>query len=92
MAAISQTTFVSAFSWIHIYTNITLNCVRFGPIDNISALVQMKAWRRIWTNVGKLYWRKDASLGLNELNMTAYSIDSISQSQQGIGIWFDAFY
>ena len=39
MAAIFQTTFSNAFSWISI--KIYLKCVPQGPINNIPALVQI---------------------------------------------------
>ena len=48
MAAISQTTFSKAFSWmkIVIFWWISLKLVPQGPINNIPALVQIMAWRR----------------------------------------------
>ena len=45
MADISQT-FSNAFSWIKIAIQISLRFVPEGPINNISALVQIMAWRR----------------------------------------------
>ena len=48
MAAISQTTFSNAFSLMKIYMiQISLNFVPKGPINNISALVQVMAWHRL---------------------------------------------
>ena len=49
MAAIFQTTFSHAFSWMKIYEfrkKISLTFVPKGPIENIPALVQLMAWRR----------------------------------------------
>ena len=48
MAAISQTMFSNAFSWMEIYVSIkmSLKFVPKGPINNISALGQIMAWRR----------------------------------------------
>ena len=44
-----------------------------GPIDNKSALVQVMAPTRrqaiIWTNAALVYWRIDAALGEDELNI-----------------------
>ena len=45
MDAISQTTFSSTFSWIPI--KISLKFVPKGRINNIPALVQIMAWRRL---------------------------------------------
>ena len=69
MAAISQTTFSSAFSSmkkkLH---NISLKYVPKGRIDNMAALVQIMTWRRrgiIWTNDGYFtdaYMRHTASM------------------------------
>ena len=42
--AISQTTFSNAFSWMKIF-EYRLKFVPKGPINNISALVQIMAWR-----------------------------------------------
>ena len=49
MAAILQTTFLNAFSWMKSFVfrfKISLKLVPKGPIDNQSALVQVMAWRR----------------------------------------------
>ena len=47
MAATSQTTFSSAFSWMKIYKfRLGLKFVPKDPINNIAALVQIIAWRR----------------------------------------------
>ena len=49
MAAIFQTTFSNAFSWMKMYEffiEISLKFVPQGPINNIPALVQIMAWRR----------------------------------------------
>ena len=50
MAAIFQTTFSNAFSWmkidIWISIKFSLKFVPKGPIDNIPASVQLMAWRR----------------------------------------------
>ena len=53
MDAISQTIFSIAFSWIFLNENIllpikiSLKFVLKGPINNIPALVQIMAWRRL---------------------------------------------
>ena len=50
MAAISQTLFSNAFSWMKKYCiliNISLKFVPKGPINNIPALVQIMAWCQI---------------------------------------------
>ena len=52
MAAISQTTLSNAFLWIKIEKycisiKISQKFVPKGPIDNIPAMVQIMAWRRI---------------------------------------------
>ena len=47
MAAISQTTFSNAFSWMKILIEISLKFVPRVPINNIPALVQIMAWRRL---------------------------------------------
>ena len=52
MAAIFQTTFSNAFSWMKMYENvwisinISLKFVPRGPINNILTLVQVMAWHR----------------------------------------------
>ena len=49
MAAIFQTTFSDAFSWMKMYgfsIKISLKFVPNGPINNIPALVQIMAWRQ----------------------------------------------
>ena len=76
MAAISQTTFWNAFSWMKLWISlkISLKFVPKGPINNIPTLVQVMAWFRpgdnwqaiIWTNGGRLtdaYLHCSASLG-----------------------------
>ena len=52
---------------VEILIKIPLKFVQKGPIDNISALVQIMAWRR--TNDGLDWWRICPSLGLNELSL-----------------------
>ena len=51
--------------WISI--EISLKFVPKSPINNIPALVQIMAWRRPGDKPLLDYWRKYASLGLNEL-------------------------
>ena len=48
MAAIIQTTFSNAFSWMNVWISIeiSLKLVPKGPINNIPSLVQIMAWRR----------------------------------------------
>ena len=68
MAAISQTTLSSTFSWkknVRISIKISLKFVHKSPIDSIPALFQRMAWRRpgnkalseavmvSWSNDGK---------------------------------------
>ena len=45
MAAISETTFSNAFSWVNFRLKFSLKFVPKGPIKNIQALVQIMAWR-----------------------------------------------
>ena len=48
MAAISQTVFPDALSWIKVFfIKISLKFVPKGPIDKNPALVQIMAWRPI---------------------------------------------
>ena len=47
----------------YISIKISLKFVPKGPFNNISELVQIIAWHRS----DLVYWRKYASLGLNEL-------------------------
>ena len=49
MATILQTTVSNAFSWMKMYAFrlMSLKFVPKGPIDNITALVQIMAWRRL---------------------------------------------
>ena len=57
------------FEWISI--KIPLKFVPKGPINNISAYVQIIAWRRqaiIWTNDDPVHRRIYATLGGDELN------------------------
>ena len=75
IAAISQTTLLNAFSWIKL-SEFWLKFHQVGPkgsINNISSLVQIKAWRRLghYLNQWWLYYRRIhvyAFLGLNELS------------------------
>ena len=46
MAAVSQTTFSNAFSWTKCMIKISLKFVTNGPINKISAFVQIMVWRR----------------------------------------------
>ena len=76
MAAISQTIFSDAFSWMEscILIKISLKFVPKGPTDYNPALffldnglVTNKRQTIIWTNAGPIYWRIYAALGGNEL-------------------------
>ena len=76
MAAVSQTTFSSAFLWMKMFKFlwISLKFVSKGPIDNIPALVQIMAWRWHTTSHYLKQWWLDyrrifAALRLNELNL-----------------------
>ena len=56
---------------VSIPINISLTFVPNGPVDNIPALVQLMAWCRpgdkpLSETMMLFYWRKYASLGLNE--------------------------
>ena len=62
--------FLSENAWISI--KISLKFVPGGPINNIPALVRRQAI--IWTNDGLVHWRKNASLDLKELTVTATGI------------------
>ena len=84
MAAISQTTFSNAFSWMKMFEfpiKISLKFVPKGPINYISALVQIMAWRRPGdkplseTMMVRLLTHIYASLGLNEFKGIAYTWD-----------------
>ena len=68
---ISKYIFLNENYWIS--NNVSLKCVPYGPIDNVSSLVQVLAWHRIpiiWTNYILVYWCMYASLRLNEVIMT----------------------
>ena len=50
MTAISQKTFSSEFSWMKIHEisiKMSLKFIPNGPINNIQALFQIMAWRRL---------------------------------------------
>ena len=69
-AAIFQTTFSNAFSWMKMFefrSKISLKFIPKGPINNIPSLVQVMAWRHYLNQWWLVYWRIYASLGLNEL-------------------------
>ena len=55
MTDILQTTFSNAFAWMEIFFfyKMSLKYVPYGLVDNMAALAQIMAWRR---------------LGLNDLN------------------------
>ena len=58
-------------------TNIALNSIPNGQINNTPALVQMMSWRRpsgkpLSESLLLIYWRMYASLGLNEPSNTVY--------------------
>ena len=62
MATIFQTAFSSAFSWMKMYEfRLRFHSSLYGPINNISALVQIMAWCQIGTEP------------LSEPNMTQFS-------------------
>ena len=82
MAAMSQTTFSSAFSWMKmfefrlninwsLFLRVQLMIFRYSSIDVDNGLTPSRRQAVIWTNDGSLYRRMYASLGLNELNITA---------------------
>ena len=77
MAAISQTLFWNAFSWMKMWEFVfSLKFVPKGSINNIPSLVQVMAWRRPGDKplseptLVSLLTHIYASLGLNELNET----------------------
>ena len=70
MDAIFKCIFVKENTWISI--DISLKFVPKGQINNISALVQIMAWRRpgnklLFEQIIFIYWDIYASLGLSEL-------------------------
>ena len=80
MAAISQTTYSNAYPWMKIVNfeknkkqnNNTEICSlgsnwQYGSIGSYNGLAPNRRQAIIWTNVSMLYWRINASLGLNEL-------------------------
>ena len=73
MAVIFQTTFWKGFSWMkNLYISIKIS-LKFVPINNIPASVQIKDWRRPGDNPylnqwWRVYWRIYVSLDLSELN------------------------
>ena len=71
MAAIFQTTFLNAFSWMKIYEFQLKFHWNKGPINNIPAFVQVMAWRRpgdkplsdpMMVKFTKAYMRHSASM------------------------------
>ena len=74
MAAISQTTFWSAFSWIKMYKFrlkfhwiLFLRVQQYSSIGSDDGLASTRRQAIIWTNDGLVYWCICASLSLNEL-------------------------
>ena len=63
----SKCIFLNENIWISIA--ILLMFVPRSPINNIPPLVQKMAWRRPGNKSLLVYWRTNASLGFNELNM-----------------------
>ena len=72
--AVLQTTFSNTLSWMKIYEFwliFSLKSVPKGPVNNISVLVQIMAWRRsgdkpLFEPMMVNYWSIYAPLGLNE--------------------------
>ena len=56
---------------VHIFIQISLTFVCWGPIDNKSALVQIMPWQHAntWTNVDQDLWHHTTSSCLNELTL-----------------------
>ena len=83
MAAIFQTTFSNAFSWMemHEFDEDFTEAVPNGPINNISALVQIMAWHRPGDKPQSepmiVYWRIYAPLGLNAITGKVLYIHSL---------------
>ena len=68
MAAILQTIFSDAFSWMKsILSKISLKFDPMGPVNNIPVLVQIKAAGHYQNQWWLVYWCIYVSLGLNEL-------------------------
>ena len=72
IAAIFQTTYSNAFSWMKMFEfwltfHISLKFVPKGSVNNIPALVQIMAWRQ--SGDKPFYWRIYVSLGLNVLKV-----------------------
>ena len=65
MTTILQTTFSNVFSWMKMYEfrlKISQKFLPKGPINYISSLVQIMAWRRPgdkWTSSGSIWWYND---------------------------------
>ena len=78
MAAISQTTFSSAFPWLKLlYFNHNCNEIcslgsnwHYGSNGSDNGLAPNRRQAIIWTSNGLGYWRIYVSLGLNDLNMS----------------------
>ena len=51
------------FKYISLNENLGSNW-QYGNIDSDNGLAQNRWQASIWTNIGTLYWRKYASLGL----------------------------
>ena len=64
------------FKWIFLNENVRISIktsrksVLTDQVNNISALVQIMAWRHYLNQWCLIYWRIYASLGLNELTWT----------------------
>ena len=76
MAAISQTTFSSAFQVLNeniwIFNNISLINVPWdliGSIGSDNGLAPNRRQAIFWNSVGVFYWRIYTSLGLDELSV-----------------------
>ena len=72
MAAISQTVYSNAFSWMHCLENFTeirshRSNQQYSSIGSDNGLAPVSRQSIIWNNNGLVYWRIYASPGLNEL-------------------------
>ena len=71
MAAILQTLFSNAFSWMNFFyfdKNVIEMCSSASNIGLDNGLVPNKQRAIIWTNDGLFYWHINTSLSLNELS------------------------
>ena len=94
MAAISQTIFSDAFSWMKNFCILNIFSLKFvskDPIDNNPAMVYIMTWRQaiIWSNADPIHWRIYAALG--EMSFDEF-ITSVKTSYGTLSSnWFQGF-